>query len=235
MTDFKDPPRLADSASDAQLGALFRSAREDVATDQQMAELAARLGPVLGPAPVAPAAGKLALLAKVGSGVLLVGLGVWGVRHQLAHAPVTAVSAAKPPAIAAPPSVATAPEVSAPSAETAPLTRPEELSPAPSSQTAPSTRAPTSGRAASPVRDEATILERARAQLASNPAQALALTAEHVKLFPHGVLSQEREVIAIAALRRLGRTAEAERRAEAFDRSYPHSAHQHTVDAEPAK
>jgi len=232
MTDFKDPPRLADSATgDARLGALFRSAREDLATDQELAQVAARLGPVLGPVPAAPAAGKLALLAKVGSGVLLVGLGVWGVRHQRAHVPAAAVSAAKAPVIAAPPPTAATPEVSAPTPESAPA----ELSPAPSSRTAPSSHTPSSARAASPVRDEAAILERARAQLASNPAQALALTAEHVKLFPHGVLSQEREVIAIAALRRLGRTAEAERRAEAFDRSYPHSAHQHTVDAEPAK
>jgi hypothetical protein len=234
MTDFKDPPRLADSATgDARLGALFRSAREDVPTDQELAQLAARLGPVLGPAPAAPAAGKLGLLAKVGSGVLLVGLGVWGVLHQRAHEPVAAVSAAKPPVIAAPPPVAAAPEVSAPSVETTPALPAAELSPAPSS--APSAHTPASARTASPARDEATILERARTQLAANPAQALALTAEHVKLFPHGVLSQEREVIAIAALRRLGRTAEAERRAEAFDRSYPHSAHQHTVDAEPAK
>jgi len=235
MTDFKDPPRLADSATDARLGALFRSAREDVATDQELAQVAARLGPVLGPAPAAPAAGKLALLAKVGSGVLLVGLGVWGVSHQRAHEPLPAVSAAKPPVIAVPPPVATEPEVRAPSVEAAPALPAEELSPAPSSRTAPSAHTPTSARAASPVRDEAAILESARAQLASNPAQALALTAEHVKLFPRGVLSQEREVIAIAALRRLGRSVEAERRAEAFDRSYPHSAHQRTVDAEPAK
>jgi hypothetical protein len=36
-------------------------------------------------------------------------------------------------------------------------------------------------------------------------------------------------------LRRLGRSAEAEQRAEVFDRTYPNSAHQHSVAADSAK
>jgi hypothetical protein len=39
------------------------------------------------------------------------------------------------------------------------------------------------------------------------------------------MLAQEREVIAVEALEKLGRTAEADRRAQAFARAYPGSSH----------
>ena len=73
---------------------------------------------------------------------------------------------------------------------------------------------------------EALLLERARTALASNPAQSLALAQRHAAEFPHGLLVQEREVIAISALRRLGRTAEAAARAARFDARFPKSVHQ---------
>jgi hypothetical protein len=74
------------------------------------------------------------------------------------------------------------------------------------------------------------LLEQARAALNSSPAQALRLAQQHAQQFPHGLLTQEREVIAISALRRLGRTTEAEARAARFDARYPHSLHQQAVD-----
>jgi hypothetical protein len=77
--------------------------------------------------------------------------------------------------------------------------------------------------------DEASLLERARRELNANPAAALALTNEHSTRFPNGVLAQEREVIAIAALRKLGRGAEADRRAASFALKYPGSAHARAV------
>ncbi len=61
--------------------------------------------------------------------------------------------------------------------------------------------------------DEARLLESARSALASNPAQALDLAAQHQRFYPAGQLSAEREFIAIDALLRLGRRDEAERRA----------------------
>jgi hypothetical protein len=45
------------------------------------------------------------------------------------------------------------------------------------------------------------------------------------------VLSQEREVIAIEALKRLGRSAEAERRISDFASRYPNSAYRKKLDA----
>jgi hypothetical protein len=60
---------------------------------------------------------------------------------------------------------------------------------------------------------EERLLEVARATLGSDPAQSLEITREHAKLFPLGQLSDERELIAVDALLRLGRRNEAWRRA----------------------
>jgi hypothetical protein len=89
---------------------------------------------------------------------------------------------------------------------------------------------PQAARASNPAQAEATLLEQARAALSASPAQALRLAQQHAQQFPHGLLTQEREVIAISALRRLGRTTEADARAARFDARYPHSLHQQAVD-----
>jgi hypothetical protein len=64
---------------------------------------------------------------------------------------------------------------------------------------------------------EALLLERARAALHASPAEALALTDAHAAKFPNARLAMERELLAIDALRRLGRAAEARRRGEALE------------------
>jgi hypothetical protein len=71
---------------------------------------------------------------------------------------------------------------------------------------------------------EADLLEQARVAMRSDPARALARANEHRQRFPGGALIQEREVIAIKALRALGRTSEADARAEAFAKAFPGSA-----------
>ena len=78
---------------------------------------------------------------------------------------------------------------------------------------------------------EASFLRRTRATLASDPARALRMTEEHVSRFPQGVLAQERDVIAIDALVRLGARDEARSRASAFHTRYPRSAHAGRVAA----
>jgi hypothetical protein len=80
---------------------------------------------------------------------------------------------------------------------------------------------------------EAELLEQARAALKSNPAVALVRANEHAARFPRGVLVQEREVLAIQALRKLGRASEADRRAEAFAKAFPGSAFQRKLTAPP--
>jgi hypothetical protein len=73
--------------------------------------------------------------------------------------------------------------------------------------------------------DEPQLIERARKALSAEPRRALSLTQEHQRRFPAGALGVERDVIAVEALARLGQTAEARRRALAFEARYPKSIH----------
>jgi hypothetical protein len=72
---------------------------------------------------------------------------------------------------------------------------------------------------------EGALLLRARRQLATDPASALALTDEDANRFPSGALAPEREVLAIEALAQLGRLPEARTRFTAFRTEYPQSPH----------
>jgi hypothetical protein len=72
---------------------------------------------------------------------------------------------------------------------------------------------------------EVQLLRAARAALAGSPAKALRLTEEHARRFGNGRLVQEREVIRISALQRLGRTREAAVLQRKFDERFPGSAH----------
>jgi hypothetical protein len=72
---------------------------------------------------------------------------------------------------------------------------------------------------------EGALLLQARRQLASNPGGTLALAGEAARRFPGGPLAPEREVLAIEALARLGRIAEARERLAAFRAQYPQSPH----------
>jgi hypothetical protein len=76
--------------------------------------------------------------------------------------------------------------------------------------------APPPARAMDTLAEEAALIERARAALASRPSEALARTEEHAAQFPAGKLGMERELVAIDALSRLGRRAEARARAESL-------------------
>jgi hypothetical protein len=113
------------------------------------------------------------------------------------------------------------------------LAAPERVEPA--EPVEPEGTAPASARPARPAprtpagSTEVELLRRAQALLATQPARALALTSEHQRRFRGGALAEEREALAIEALRRLGRTEEAQRRAVLFQRRYPHSVHARRV------
>jgi hypothetical protein len=95
------------------------------------------------------------------------------------------------------------------------------------------TVAPPSGntaRTAAPAAEEARtnhrateleLVRRARAALDTDPAQALALTSEHARAYSNGEFVQEREVLAVEALARLGRKEESLRRALELLRRFP--------------
>jgi outer membrane protein assembly factor BamD (BamD/ComL family) len=74
------------------------------------------------------------------------------------------------------------------------------------------------------------LLERAQDALKTRPDEALALCNEHAKSYPNGMLAQEREVIAIEALVKMGRTAEAKSRADRFRARFPGSSHMRRID-----
>ncbi len=73
------------------------------------------------------------------------------------------------------------------------------------------------------IADEARLLERARAALATDPNRALEVANAHQQLYPAGQMSAERELIAVDALLRLGRRSEAEQRAAPRLRQFPNS------------
>jgi hypothetical protein len=111
-----------------------------------------------------------------------------------------------------------------------PTSRSDEQDTAPPTATGPH-KAPSADSTAAPSaltlpsEDELSILHRAQQALRMNPALALSLSARHELEFTSGALAQEREVIAIDALLRLGRTADAEARAQRFEAKYAGSAH----------
>lgn len=78
-----------------------------------------------------------------------------------------------------------------------------------------------------PLAREASLLESARVTLTSDPARSLELLNQHVREFPRAKLALERELLAVEALHRMGRNAEARARGAslvAADPSGPYSA-----------
>jgi len=85
------------------------------------------------------------------------------------------------------------------------------------------------GVAAQPT--EVALLRDARLALSGNPSEALALAERHRVLFAHGAMVQERELIAISALARLGRHTAVLTRAAQFERDFPNSPYRKQVSA----
>jgi hypothetical protein len=184
-----------------------------------------------------------ALAAAAVVGTIAVGTG-FALRARHHHAPAVAATPRRRPAALVVPTVAApvvAPIVVRPTAATtvAPPRRvarptavvpaPEpavvEAPPAPPSPVAVVASAPSPGStsSAAPRRSETAMLLDARALLPRDPAAALAVLDAHHANFPRGQLADEREFMAVEALRRLGRGAEADARAEALVRASPAS------------
>lgn len=127
---------------------------------------------------------------------------------------------------------------------TKPRSTPEAVAPAPTTDTRPAdgseTPSPalvaqqaTSGEASAgtgelrraPAQSEVELLKEARRALSGDPERALLLTRRYGAEYPHGTYAQEREFIAISALVRLGRSAEARSRGAAFKARYTRSAY----------
>lgn len=218
MNEPSDPLRLAEDPSAGRLGHWMREGAGELPSEQQLARLAGRLEPTFA-APVVPGAP----LSKL----LLGGLGGLGVAGVALLALTLRAPRETPREVGQASAVVSAP--AAPVASQVPALLPAS---APSSVAAPSasSAAPTAKVSNKAAPSEAALLEQARTALASDPARALALTRQHQARFPSGVLKQEREVIAIEALRRSGQSKAASERAGSFEQAYPDSAHRRAVE-----
>jgi hypothetical protein len=139
------------------------------------------------------------------------------------------------PGAAAPPPAVEAPEIAPPPPSPAAVEPPPADGPPPAGAP-PARTAPGAHRSVrSPARrlgDETMLIKDARQALrAGDAARALRLLEESRRLFPSGVLQQERERLAIEALVKAGRAAEASARATAFLRKYPDSPHASEIRA----
>jgi len=128
-----------------------------------------------------------------------------------------------------PPPVASAePLKPVPRVVAAPATESVRSATAPAARNAnPETAAP--GVVARPT--EVALLRDARLALNGSPNEALALAEQHRALYPRGAMVQERELIAISALARLGRHSAVLARAAQFERDFPTSPYRKQVNA----
>ena len=221
----KEPARLSEGSGE--LAALLRDARGDLPTQSELAPIAAELSK-LPPVAVGGGSAGAGAAAGVGGGkvvaILVVACGIfaasiYGViktsRPRLAPA-VPIVSHTQAPIRAPLPAVSAQPAPSAVQAPAAQKAGPPSTPPSPGvKRVRPS---------------ESQLLDAARSALASSPDRALALTRRHAQLYPKGVLVQEREVIAIEALKRKGSKSAAQERAAGFEREFPNSPHKTKID-----
>ncbi len=255
----QEPRRLLDPGSDGPRGIreLLESAAFDSPSPVQLGRLSARLGDLLTAPPPAPTAaseatstppapapeaasvavqGGASLLTKVLVAAGAVAIGAGGFQAGRLYE----AGKEKPPPAVVVPVQPDAPPVESPVAppppalvEAAPPSSPEPAiaAPRPSSPRPVAPVAPVAKAAPLPS-DEPGLLDAAlRAMRDGRFARALEITSEHRRAHPNGVLIQEREVIAIEALVRLGRDAEARAAADRFRAAFPTSGHLLRVDS----
>ncbi|MCY1083478.1 hypothetical protein [Archangium lansingense] len=248
----REPVRLLEEGSEAsaELRALLGAASLDEPSPEQLAALAGKLGPLL-EAPEAPASSAASepssdVAPITGGGLktkVLAGLAVAAIaggsfqagrvfeRERAVERPVETVVVAPVPVEAPAPAPARVEAAPAPAPAVAAET------PAPETKAVPAPRVPRARAPDAPATapamearetmdEELALLESAyQAVRRGDAGGALAEAERHATRFPEGALAQEREVLAIDALVRLGRRTEAEARAERFRAHYPTSTH----------
>lgn len=133
------------------------------------------------------------------------------------------------------------PEAVEATAEAAPPTAPASTAPTESARVdapavAPQARETRASAADSPKpkqlpvpEDEASLLYRAKKAARTDLHAALRMLEQHATHFPHGTLVEEREVLAIDLLRRIGRGPEAKQRSVQFLQEFPHSSYRSAI------
>lgn len=228
-----DPERLLSSGSHADplerelLGSVHRVGPPDGAKDQAWRAIAGQIAVVAAVGAATGSSAAAATKASVGT------LASWGLGAKVAA--VVAASgitmgggylalraSAEPPAVVAP-----ARQVTPSKARVAPAPSPPEAhEPArlPQAEEAPSRRLEPPRQDL--LRAESALLTDARAQLRSGNLGGAQASLERLQAqFPKGMLTQEREVLAIEVLNARGNVDGAKRRAKAFIKAYPRSPH----------
>ncbi|HVU00164.1 MAG TPA: hypothetical protein VHE30_00380 [Polyangiaceae bacterium] len=227
MIDPEDPPRLIDPTSSAspRLRELLSESRADVATEAQLQALSAALAPTLGTGAVGGATAAKASLPGLVKVAIAVGV-------------TTAAGGAYLATREAPPSppqtrIAAPVEREAPKPPVAPAAPPALPAESASPEPAPAVNTPvvSAPKHAAAAPSEAELLGAAQAALGSDPAKALSLAEQHARAYPGGTLGQEREVIAVEALAKLGRTAASRERGERFLAAHPKSAYRAKIQS----
>lgn len=231
------PVRFAsDPNASSSLRSLMEEARANVPDPATLDRFAARLDASLAAnvpppeidlshleAPVAATGPTSSLLLKLAGTVALAGA-IAGTAHVVSSLQNTAPST-RPPTTTSAPMVVEA----APTLDTQPSAVPLQDT-TPESAVEPAVPRPRAAAAVRSTMSETSLLDSARSLLSRDPQRALQLTREHALRFPKGNLIQEREVIAIEALRRLGKHDAARKRGAEFGQSFPDSAHQPKID-----
>lgn len=230
----EDPVRLLEGGTDDPvLRSALEAGRDELPSLERLQAIGARLGVGTGGAVTGGGSGA-APLAGASLGAKLVGLalvagavagGVGLALHSRSRpepAPAAAVQPA-PPLAADPPAPTPLPTLT-------PAPAPPLDPPRPAPKVPPPARASRAETHAGDPRAEAALLQQANDALAVDPGRALKLCAVHVQRYPSGLLSQEREVIAIEALVALGRRAEATERADRFRAAHPESSHLRRIE-----
>ena len=218
-----DPPRLLEATGDPSLRALLDAGRSELPPHARLESIHAKLlAATTGGASAATAAAKMTastLKLKIFLGALVVvavalGFVAGGAsRGTRTTAPIV-VTVTSPATTASP----------TPTSSTSAVPAPPQLASSSASTTS-TISVPAAPKSSASIPSEVDLIRRAQAAVASDPTAALRLADEHRRLYPGGGLAQEREVIAIDALTRLGRTTEARARAKRFVAAWPDSTH----------
>jgi hypothetical protein len=228
--------RWVDDGARPAVRSLLESAALDEPTAAQLESLTRRLAPQLsGPAGGGGgggASGGASLAVKGGAVLVVTGLVtaafVAGRQTRPPVEPPSAVAPAVPsvpvPSAAVP--VAVPPTPIVPSPPPAPAVPPPSVGPKVARPPLPPpTPAPAPPPAPVGAAEDADLELLQRAMSSQSAEVKLSLAEEHLARFPKSALAQEREVLAIDALVRLGRRDEARTRLGRFARQWPTSAH----------
>jgi len=241
MKSAREPVRITDARSSAspELSAAVHALRALHGSPEQLDALGRSLAPQL----AAPTfAGSLTSGLRAGSKWLLAGLAavIVGVGTtallERAQAPASAVAAPQPVARSSLKSREPSPPYARARATDKPIVESEPAAAVPAARPRRSRDAdrrlppPTPAQVLVP-RPELALLEEAHRLLKHDPAAALLLVEEHERVYPGGVFTQERELLAIEALLGLDRKQPAIERAQRFVQGYAESPHAPRVRA----